>query len=251
MSPPNKKTTQRNKSLIDGLECILELCAMERPVGSREMGRELGIEHTRVNRFLSTLESIGLAIQTSDRKYIPGPGLHVLSAMSMRGSHLLDGALPIVRKLGAETGLRVALGVRWRTNVCYLYHGHTEEQIAPGIASHNLYPVEQSSIGVMLLTELTSEQIQELYAAPGAGVMTAPDMDELLRHVESARQLGYAISSNLRSIAVLVGQRPIAGLALARDVDEGQALTPAEVKQCLPSLQRAAETITRTLARRV
>ena len=59
------------------------------------------------------------------RRYAPGPGLHVLAAMSLRGSRLLTRALPHLRDLmAAEPECRIALGVLWRSHVCYLFFGH-------------------------------------------------------------------------------------------------------------------------------
>jgi len=128
-----KPPAQINQGLRDGIECLLEIAAMERPVGSRELARRLGQDHTRVNRIISTLAYMGLAEQTADRKYIAGPGLLVLAGLSLRGSPLYRCAMPHLEELGVATGYQVALGLRWRTNVSYLYHGHAQEHAALGI----------------------------------------------------------------------------------------------------------------------
>ncbi len=183
---------QPNLSLQCGIDCLLELASTSDPVGSREMARRLGEEHTRVNRLLGTLAHLGLAEKTPDRKYAPGPGVHLLAAMSLRGSKLLRAALPPIRHLMERTGERIALGVRWRDHVCYLFHGGPDEPIEAAVAPENLFPAKQSSIGMVLLGEFTGDR--------------------------------YAISPT-GSLAVPVGDPPIAGLAVSGKVSKNRVNT--------------------------
>ena len=112
---------QPNRSLIDGLACLQALAGTSGAVGCRELGRRLGLETTRVNRLLKTLAALGLAAQGQDRKYRPGPGIHVLAAQALFGSGLLRRAIDPLEDLH-RFGLTVALGVLWRDHVAYLYH---------------------------------------------------------------------------------------------------------------------------------
>jgi DNA-binding IclR family transcriptional regulator len=113
---------QPNQSLIDGLSCLQALASAGKPVGSRQMARELKLEATRVNRLLKTLAHLGIAQQTPDKQYIPGPAMHVLAAQAMFGSGLLHRALEPLESL-RRFKLAVAMGVLWRDHVSYLYHG--------------------------------------------------------------------------------------------------------------------------------
>jgi DNA-binding IclR family transcriptional regulator len=143
-------TAQPNQSLGHGLEVLHALCGAEGPIGSREVSRRLGMEHTRVNRLLGTMAELGLAERTSDRRYQPGPAVHVLAANGLRSSGLLQAALPVIRLLHGE-GLACALGVLWRDQVCYLYHGQPGQPLERGLAGHKLYPATYSSIGNVLM----------------------------------------------------------------------------------------------------
>ncbi len=145
-------TAQPNQSLGHGLEVLHALCGAEGPVGSRELSRRLGMEHTRVNRLLGTMATLGLAERTADRRYRPGPAVHVLAASGLRSSGLLQAALPTIRALHAE-GYPAALGVLWRDQVCYLYHGRPNQPLERGLAGHELYPAAWSSIGTVLLAQ--------------------------------------------------------------------------------------------------
>ena len=196
---------QPNVSLINGLACLQELVAADAPIGSRVLARRLGLEPTRVNRLLGTLAQLGLAEQDAERKYRPGPGVHVLAAQSLRGSRLLRAALPVIRTLDAGGG-RVALGVLWRDQVCYLYHGDPRRPLEAGIGGHELYPADQSSIGAVLRAA----------QAPASDVAAA-----------AVRVQGHALLRAGRgnaSLAVPVGTPAIAGLALfGTGVDSARA----------------------------
>lgn len=145
-------TAQPNQSLGHGLEVLHALCGADGPLGSRELSRLLGMEHTRVNRLLGTMATLGLAERTADRRYRPGPAVHVLAASGLRSSGLLQAALPVIRELHVE-GFGVALGVLWRDQVCYLYHGKPNQPLERGLAGHELFPAAWSSIGTILMAQ--------------------------------------------------------------------------------------------------
>ncbi|GDY13347.1 hypothetical protein LBMAG53_22250 [Planctomycetota bacterium] len=175
---------QPNRSLAHGLE-VLHALAMSGPDGrgSRELARLIGMEPTRANRLLGTLADLGLAERTPDRRYRPGPGIHVLAAASLGSSGLLRAALPDLEILLGE-GLPCALGVAWRDQVCYLFFGMPGRPVAEGIANHRLFPASQSSIGAVLASQAKRWRF---VAGPGDGQ---------------------------GSLAVPVGIPPIAGLAV-------------------------------------
>lgn len=198
---------QPNQSLADGMTVLLQLVSAGRPMGSRELARDLGYEATRVNRLLGTLAHLGLAQRTIDRKYVAGPGIHVMAALSLGGSRLLPVALPHLERLQQETGLGVALGVLWRRQVCYLFHGGPGQSLSRGIAGHELYAAEQSSIGLALLAQESAERIEAIFA--GATV----NLGKLRRLLAAAREAGFADNED-HSIAVPVGIPAVAGIAL-------------------------------------
>src|SRR5262245_29763060 len=99
---------QPNQSLIDGLACLQALASSSEAVGNRELARALGLEPTRVNRLLKTLAHLGLAEQDAQRRYRPGPAIHVLAAQSLFGSKLIRRAIGPLEELH-RFGLIVAL----------------------------------------------------------------------------------------------------------------------------------------------
>ncbi|OGV77418.1 MAG: hypothetical protein A3K19_12590 [Lentisphaerae bacterium RIFOXYB12_FULL_65_16] len=234
---------QPNLSLINGLACLQMVVMADAPIGSREVARRLGLEPTRVNRLLGTLAHLGLVEKTTNRKYRPGPGLHVLSAQSLRGSGLLPVALPHLRPFAAER-VTVAMAVLWQRHVCYLIHaapGHRPEE---GIAGHGLYATHESIMGVSLLADKSDAEIRELYVDGAQPALSNEAFATLMDEVRAARQQGYSFRHDPTgkvAFAFNVGEPAVAAISLTGQITEPRI--PALIER----LRAAARAITAEL----
>lgn len=222
---------QPNQSLADGVALLGVLCSRDGAIGSRELARQMGWEPTRANRLLGTLRDLGLAEQDAERRYRPGPGVHLLAAQCLHGSGLLAAAMPVIREL-RQDGIGFAVGVLWQGKVCYLLRAMAGRPIEEGMQRSSLYPAEQSSIGMVLEA-----------AAPGA-VRTAPE------EIAAIRARGYAIQRNpdgrTGSVAVAIPGAsaqapPVAAIAAMADYARHPATALADL------LRPAAADIARRL----
>lgn len=209
---------QPNQSLIDGLSVLQALTAAAAPIGSRQLARELGLEPTRVNRLAKTLAALGFLGQTAERKYIVGPGVHILAAQSLHASGLLRRALPVLEGLH-ETGCTVALGVLWRQHVCYLYHGRRGLSAAESVGTVGLYPAAASGIGQVLLAALDDAEV--VARCPDDAAVLLPALARVRRQgwahvVRCARPVEA-------TLAVPLGTPPYAALALAGAIGRREA----------------------------
>ena len=225
---------QPNQSLIDGLACLGELAGSDTPIGSREIARRLAIEPTRANRLLKTLAYLGIAQQTPNRRYQPGPGMHVLSAQALHGSGLLRRALPTLASLH-RLGHLVAMGVLWRDQACYLYHAAPEMDPAMALGSTGPYPASRSGIGLALLAMESDDAIRQRMGEQPEGFN---NLDALLAAVARIRRDGYAIGQvgpNRRTIAVTVDST--AAIALSGDFSD------RDIRRLSDALRAAADRI--------
>ncbi len=227
--------SQPNQALIDGLAVLQALAMSGEPVGSREMGRVLGIEPTRVNRLLRTLAHLGMASQTPDRKYVPGPAMHVLSAQSLFGSGLVRNAVGPLQAL-ARFDMVVALGVLWRDNVCYLYHAAPGMPLAIAMGRVGLFPASRSGIGHAILTQMPEDAVRALYAdAPPDGYAT---VDALLADLAIVRERGWSYvpheSDGTVTVGVALGEPAYAAIALSGPIAE------TDVREYVAALNAAA-----------
>lgn len=204
------------------MACLEVLVSSREPVGSREVARKLGMLHTTVNRLLGTLASLNLAERTTDRKYQPGPAVHVLAALSLRGSMLLPAALPHLRAF-REENLTAALAVLWRDHVCYLVHAKPPLTVDEGVGQHKLLAVRHSSLGVAL----ASQAYASSKTAKGAGlrIQKAPVVD-LERHGPVVARQGVAILNyhdGEYSVGVPIGTPGYAAIGASGTYDRDQA----------------------------
>lgn len=235
-----KLNSQPNQSLIDGIATLQALATSSEPAGCRELARRLDIDPTKVNRLLKTLAYLGIARQTADRKYAPGPGMHVLAAQSLFASGLIRRALPVLEAL-RRFGHTVALGVLWEKNVSYLFHAPPGVEASHGLGRIGLLPATTSGIGMVLLSEHEDQEVRELYA--GADIPQFPGgIEQLLAKLAEVRRLGYARvhvadARDHHVIAVSTGDPAHAGVAVSGWIPE--AATPPIVE----ALQAAAAEI--------
>jgi len=223
---------QPNQSLIDGLACLQQLASQREPVGGRELARDLGLEPTRVHRLLRTLAHLGLAQQDAQRRYRPGPGIHVLAAQAMFGSGLLRRALPVLEQLRQHQHT-VALGVLWRDRVAYLYHASPDTPPGEALGRVGLYPALRSGIGQALLAQLDMARAREQLG----GSVPRSTATQLKR----VRAQGYALieqeTPGHRSLGVAL--RPHHGAAIA----VSGTLTDHEIPTLVAALSAAAQRI--------
>ncbi|WP_303828596.1 IclR family transcriptional regulator [Asticcacaulis taihuensis] len=221
-----KLNAQPNQSLIDGIATLQAVAISPEPVGCRELARQLGFEPSRVNRLLKTLAYLGIVRQTTNRKYIGGPGMHVLTAQSLYASGLIRHALPVLEGL-QRFGMTVAMGVLWKDNVSFLYHSPPGMSATESLGRIGLYPASTSGLGLALMAEHDDDYIREIYE--NKPVPGFPDgIDGLLKAVELVRERGYArlrVKPDIEqhTLAVTVGRPVYAAIGLSGWIPEANA----------------------------
>ncbi|MCQ3830199.1 helix-turn-helix domain-containing protein [Microbulbifer elongatus] len=232
-----KKGTQANQSIIDGFAVLQALAMSEDPIGSRELARRLGMETTRVNRLLKTLAYMGITQQTPNRKYVPGPGMHVLATQSLYASRLLRSAIAPLEKL-AFFGHTVALGVLWQDSVSFLYHRRPGMASAEAIGRIGLRPATTSGIGMALLSceeETYLDQLFEEREVPGFDD-GLPALKQALAEIKESGFARIQVQSDLpeapdkptHTIAVPVGLDTKAAVAISGWIPESASLDIAD-----------------------
>lgn len=215
---------QPNQSLIDGIATLQALATSPEPIGGRELARRINLEPTKVNRLLKTLTHLGIARQTSNRKYTAGPGMHVLAAQSLFASGLIHRAMPVLENL-RQFGHTVALGVLWNDSVSYLFHAPPGLEVSRGLGRIGLLPASTSGIGMILLSELHDDDVRQIYQ--DREIQRYPNgIEQLLERLAEIRHLGYARikvedDRGHHIVAVSTGDPVHAGVALSGWIPEG------------------------------
>lgn len=179
-------TSQENQSLIDGIRCFQELTTSERPLGTKELSERLGLNMIKVNRLLRTLKSIGMAEQNQQKKYRPGPVVHVLAAQSFHSSALFKAATHVAIRHPYDDRT-LAIGILWKDAVVYMYHALAGQNPAEGLGGYHLYNASQSSIGKALLAEMDGDDLEQCVAG-----WSPEERDGLAETLSTIRRQGYA-----------------------------------------------------------
>ena len=229
----NSSPAQPNQSLIDGIEVLLAVARAPQPVGVRELGRELGMTPTRVQRFLGTLAHLGMTSRTDNRRYTVGPGIHSLSAISFSASGLAARAMTVLPAL-SDLDAVVALGVLWRGTVSYLYFSVPGIPSVKALGREEGYPARESSIGMLLLADKDADYLDRFFPE---------DRKRLGPQLKAVRANGFATvhrPSSEISIAVPVGAPAFAGLAISGMFDE------SDIPEIVGRLRQTAEDLAGT-----
>jgi hypothetical protein len=242
-----KAGAQPNQSLIDGITVLQALAISTNPIGCRELARKVGLDVSRVNRLLKTLSFLGIARQTPNRKYRAGAGMTVLAAQSLFASGLLRRALPALEGL-RHFGHTVAMGVRWRDNVSYLFHAAPNMPASDALGRIGLYPATRGAIGMVLLAAADDEEIAEVYA--DGDIPGFASLDELMAELAVIRAQGYVrlrvkAEREQHSLAITVGETNYAAIGFSGWIPE------SAVPAMLEELRRAEADIRRAAVERV
>lgn len=230
---------QPNQSLLDGLQCLQIVASSHDPVGVRELARKMDKDPTRINRLLKTLAHTGYLHQTNKRKYTSGPGIHALSTLALFSSGMMRGALPPLEAL-SEHQLTVALGVLWNGYVSYLYYHTPDMTVADGIGRMSRTIATQSSIGTILMANMSVEEVTAMYETLPAFALEAPPQEKLMQKLEICRSQNFAMLEtsedpiNKISIAVALSEPQHVAIAMAGDISTSQ------VPAILHALRKAA-----------
>jgi DNA-binding IclR family transcriptional regulator len=116
------------------------------------------------------------------------------------------------------------MGVLWNDNVSYLFHAPPGIEAARGLGRIGLLPATTSGIGIVLLAQLTDDEVRELYEDKDIP-MFPQGVESLLATLEKTRQQGYARvhvadERDHHIVAVTTGVPVIAGLAMSGWIPE-------------------------------
>lgn len=204
-------SAQPNQSIIHGITCLQTLAASPVPVGCRELARQVGLPPMTVNRILRTLMFMGMVVQNEKKSYLPGPAIHILAAQSIHGSLLMNKALPVIEDYLPVNHI-VSVGVLWGDKVSYLIHALPDHSFSHSLLNNHLFDVTQSTIGIMLLSRMSDDEILAL--------LGEERFEEICAQVYFARTNGYSCrthdSPQEQTIAVMLEENSRSAIALSR-----------------------------------
>jgi IclR family transcriptional regulator, pca regulon regulatory protein len=245
LPPPSGDYIQ---SLGRGLTVLEILGRGSASVTVGHVAEEAGVNRATARRLLTTLETLGYVIREG-REFrltpkVLGLGYSYLSALGV--SDILSGVL---RTLSQSLGEAVSVTIRDKDQIVYVARQSPDRVMTVSLTLGARLPVWNTSMGRVLLTALTDEEIRNLWQESGPlrafTPRTLTSLEEIIAVVGEARNNGWVMVDQelewgLRSVAVPLKRsgRIVAALnAATANVGEDPAETR---KRMLPALNSAA-----------
>src|SRR4051794_3380470 len=203
----------RVEALAKGMR-VLSLFTEQRPsLRLKDIAAESGILMPTAYRLVMTLASEGFLEALPDGAYRPGAKVLTLGFAALRSLDLVDVASSQLQGLAERTGETVNLAVLSDDKALYLVRFRNADLVTANLQVGSTLPAVYSSIGKLLLSGLTDDQLKERITATsfsgGRGPRAAKDLKQLRPQLKAIREQGFAVQDEevafgLRSIAAPV-----------------------------------------------
>lgn len=141
------------------------IAAGNRTRNTSQAAKATGINRTTLIRLLATLEQEGMieAIP-DDGGYRLGTGLITLAAEALHGRGIAQVAQPFLTELVRELNLSAHLGILEGREIVYLARETPNSHLASNVREGTRLPAHATTIGRILLADLTPEELRARYA---------------------------------------------------------------------------------------
>ena len=207
----------RPKDLIEAVDHamrVLLMLAMQPEVRVSAVAEELGVSASTAHRILATLAFRGFVAQDRITKaYRAGSTLIELGVRSTSGLDLRSAAEPHLAGLAAEFGETVNLMVLEGAMCRFIAGVESTQRLRTQVLTGTLLPAYSTSGGKVLLSELSSSELRDIYPH-GLRKLTprTKTFTELIDELSLISHRGYATNieesvPGLRAVAVPVRDR--------------------------------------------
>lgn len=221
-----------------------------------EVAERTGLARPTVRRILLTLEELGY-VRSGRAGYALTPRVLELGMAYVHSSGLWELARPHMEDLVAATGESSSVAQLDDSDIVYVARVAVPKLIALRVDIGTRFPVASTSLGKVLLSRFTDDEVSAVLALPSRSGLTArhsPSRTELRGELRRVREQGWALTderlaAGIRSVAAPLTDADGAVVA-ALNVTVHAAETSVEtlLEEHLPRLLHAAAEIERDLA---
>ncbi|MGC2618543.1 MAG: IclR family transcriptional regulator [Acidobacteriaceae bacterium] len=198
--PPERDRTSDPYQLqsLDRAVAVLDLLGeSEGPLGLAEVCERMELHKSTAHRALMVLERTGLIERTPENRFRLGLKLYELGSRAVEQIDLRARVQPWFRKLSAQVGETVHLGVMQRTSIVYLDKVEPSNRrvwLASRVGASN--PVHCTAMGKAILAFMPAEAAADIIARIRFTRFTPRTLltpEALQRSLDRVRRRGYAI----------------------------------------------------------
>ncbi|MCC7353348.1 MAG: IclR family transcriptional regulator [Anaerolineae bacterium] len=185
------------QSLARGLDILTTLAESDRPMGVTEIAQALNVDKSTAFRLLSTLANRGFVAQEPDtRRYRPDLRIVELSRRVLDRIELRSIAKPPLKRLQRLTGESAHLAVLADGRAVYIDQEESNATLSVNAEIGRQAPAHCTAIGKSLIAYMSQEELSHFLGAEGLTrytPRTITTLRELIPHLESVRERGYAV----------------------------------------------------------
>lgn len=239
------------QSLARGLAVIRAFDAEHAELSLSDTARRAGIPPAAARRFLRTLEALGY-VRSDGRRFSLTPKVLELGFSYLSALSLPEVMQPHLERLSREVDESVSAAVLAGADIVYVARVPTRRIMTVGITIGTSFPAYATSMGRVLLAELSADELAARLAdasLPALTERTLTDAAALADEIARVRERGWALvdgelEPGLRSIAAPVRGRD-GRVAAAINVSTSASRDPLErlIEHHLPLLLGTARAI--------
>lgn len=189
------------KSLVKALSVLNAFSTDESELSATEISKKVQLPFSTTCRILSTLTNLRLIERNiNTRKYSVGPELYVLGSLYIENNDIYRSASPVVKKINELTGEVVVVNVLdGRGDIMVLIREERQIGFHWGTHVSSTYPAYSTAGGKALLSDLSEEEIDNLYPEEKLKQLTPNTIStktQLKRALIEIRETGLAFTSN-------------------------------------------------------
>jgi DNA-binding IclR family transcriptional regulator len=242
-------------ALIRGLRILSILSRENSKLTLSEVAASLGTTRSSAYRLLYTLEHLGFVeYDARSKNYALGPQVLALGYGYLASRDIIDVAMPHLIRLRDRTGWSAHLGELHGRDVVYVARVATRRSIASIVHVGTRLPAHATTMGRILLSSLSDQEIRELYnedLSRSYNLSPYSDLAELLKQIAIDRADGVVVQSSgyepgVASVAApirdvsgrIVAAVNVSAVALLADEAELNGPLKAEVMTAAAAISR-------------
>ncbi|MFJ4622938.1 IclR family transcriptional regulator [Streptomyces sp. NPDC088812] len=220
MDKPLKNPPPYAISSVDHALRAAAMLQLEGGLTVSQVAERLGVARSTAHRLLAMLVYRDFAVQDEKRVYRAGPVLELAAHSQSQVSRLRAVALPHLHRLVGLLEETANLTIRTGDTARFIASVECAQALRVGSREGMVFPAHRTTAGLLLLAELTEDELREVYAVeryhdrPGE----RPDLAALATDLERARRGGFVVNQDRSErglVAVGVPVRGTDGVALA------------------------------------
>lgn len=234
MVKPLKEPPPYAVASVDNALRIATMLQLEGALTVSQVAARLDVAGSTAHRLLAMLVYRDFAVQDPDRTYRVGPVLELAAHSQSTASRLRAAALPHLRRLVDRLDESANLAVRTGDTVRFIASVESSRALRVGSREGMVFPAHRTTAGLLLLAELSPEEVEELYAIDRFTDRPddRPSMPALRTDLGRARRSGFVLNQG-RS------ERGVVAVGVAVQAPDG--LPAAGLSVSMPSVRYSKE----------